>query len=421
MAQPRIAHFKIDWGLYPNADEGPRTIRIFADVPAVDEVTLNLGTELDREWLSNVQTIKIDNSTGLNPITVRTATTRDKLVVPSGSQAYLPFLLGDDTNIVLSRIDPGTVHLNLINMPMPAVIWSTSASGEIVTISGTVATSTVDGANVTQGTTTDAPAAAPATVAPATVIALLKAILNKAAGGGAVTIADGADIAQGSTTDAAITNPATVGTLSSVLRGVLTFVSRIPALGQALMAASLPVTVSSDQSAIAVKAAAAAFSDGSDSTIGLTTSAAVTNPATNATLMAYIRGLLTQATAIIAQLPATLGQKVMANAFAVSIASDQSSVGVVQDGGATGTLTVTAFTAASATVAAANAARKGGALYNNSVNIAYVRLGAAVASAANFTIAVAASAYYELPYNYRGEVRIFSGVATGSWNWTELT
>lgn len=75
-------------------------------------------------------------------------------------------------------------------------------------------------------------------------------------GGGAVTIADGADVAEGATTDVALTSDAN-GTISAKLRGLVKWAfERMPAsLGQKLMAASFPVTLASDQSALAITAA----------------------------------------------------------------------------------------------------------------------------------------------------------------------
>lgn len=72
-------------------------------------------------------------------------------------------------------------------------------------------------------------------------------------GGGAVTIADGSDVAEGATTDAAVVTDA-AGTLSGKLRGLVKWAfERMPAsLGQKTMAASLPVVVASDQSAVPI-------------------------------------------------------------------------------------------------------------------------------------------------------------------------
>lgn len=72
-------------------------------------------------------------------------------------------------------------------------------------------------------------------------------------GGGAATIADGADVAEGSTTDAAVITD-TTGTVSGKLRGLVKWAfERMPAaLGQTTMTASLPVAIASNQSSIPV-------------------------------------------------------------------------------------------------------------------------------------------------------------------------
>lgn len=70
-------------------------------------------------------------------------------------------------------------------------------------------------------------------------------------GVGAVTIADGADVAEGATTDAAVITD-TTGTVSGKIRGLVKWAfERMPvSLGQKAMAASLPVVIASDQSAV---------------------------------------------------------------------------------------------------------------------------------------------------------------------------
>ena len=113
--------------------------------------------------------------------------------------------------------------------------------------SGGGAVTIADGADVAQGTTTDVAWVAGA----GTVISLLKKIASS--GGGAVSIADGSDVAEGATTDAAVVTD-TTGTLSGKMRGLVKWAfERMPtSLGQKAMAASLPVVIASDQSAVPV-------------------------------------------------------------------------------------------------------------------------------------------------------------------------
>lgn len=74
-------------------------------------------------------------------------------------------------------------------------------------------------------------------------------------GGGAVTVADGADVNEGSTADAVIAAGA-AGTVSAKLRRISTDIGTLAtnsaAKGQATMAASVPVAIASDQSAVPV-------------------------------------------------------------------------------------------------------------------------------------------------------------------------
>jgi hypothetical protein len=75
---------------------------------------------------------------------------------------------------------------------------------------------------------------------------------------------------------------------------------------------------------------------------------------------------------------------------------------------ATTTITaVAAGTAAGGTVLASNTSRRGASIYNNSTAICYLALGTAAAST-RFTVALAASSYYEVPFQY-------TGIITGSW------
>lgn len=161
-------------------------------------------------------------------------------------------------------------------------------------------------------------------------------------GGGAVSVSDGADAAQGFTTDAAVVAGA-AGTVSAKLRaisrdmgatstntaGLLTlagFQARVPAPGQAAMAASMPVVVASNQSAIPVSGAVTAVVTAVDGGIASIGAAADTGAST--TLMGRLLSL-------IAKFPTSLGQKTAANSLGVVLASDQPAIPVTGAGGGT--------------------------------------------------------------------------------------
>jgi hypothetical protein len=263
-----------------------------------------------------------------------------------------------------------------------------------------------------------------------TEFALAVRLVGATGGGGPATIADGADVVEGSLADAAVITD-TTGTLSGKLRGLVKWAfERMPtSLGQKVMASSLPVVLSSDQSSIPVTGAffqatqpvSAVNLDIRDLIFAAdkvdvsgSTSVGVTGPLTDAQLRASAvpisaaalplpTGAATEATLATRLAEATfttrintLGQKVAASSTPVVLASDQSSIPV------TGPLTDTQLRAtpvpisgtintktdltpsapsavsvgvASALALAANANRKGLKLINTSNAIISLGLG----------------------------------------------
>ncbi len=99
---------------------------------------------------------------------------------------------------------------------------------------------------------------------------------------------------------------ATEATVANIDTEVTAINTKTPSLGQALMAASVPVAIASDQSTLPISAASLPLPSGA---------------ATESTLVA-----------ISGKLPATLGQKLSAASLSVTIASDQSDIDVAQAG-----------------------------------------------------------------------------------------
>lgn len=120
----------------------------------------------------------------------------------------------------------------------------------------------------------------------------VKTVGGGGGGGGAVTIADGADVAEGATTDVAIISD-TTGTVSGKLRGLVKWAfERMPAsLGQKAMAASLPVVVASDQSAVPVSGSGVFHVD--DNAGSLTVDGTVSIPANSSVNVAQVAGAAT--------------------------------------------------------------------------------------------------------------------------------
>jgi hypothetical protein len=189
--------------------------------------------------------------------------------------------------------------------------------------------SIADGADVAQGTTTDAAWVSGA----GTVIALLKKIAS--AGGSAVSVADGADVTQGALADAKVVGD-TAGSVSAKLRGINTALAGTLTVGTHAVTGPLTDT-QLRASAIPVSAASLPLPTGAalDATIvttnteiGIVTEAAPGTDTASSGLNGRLQRIAQRLTTLIGLLPASLGQKVMASSMAVTVASDQTAIPV---------------------------------------------------------------------------------------------
>lgn len=148
------------------------------------------------------------------------------------------------------------------------------------------------------------------------------------------------------------TGAATAANQATEIASLASIDGKLNSLGQKASAASVPVVVASDQSAIPVSAASLPLPSGAatettlsalntkvpasltvTSTRLLVDGSGVTQPV-SAVSLPLPAGAATSAlqTTLNAQIPTTLGQKTMANSLAVVLASDQSSIGTSQAG-----------------------------------------------------------------------------------------
>lgn len=96
---------------------------------------------------------------------------------------------------------------------------------------------------------------------------------------------------------------------------------------------------------------------------------------------------------------------------------------VTTGGGAatTATRTNVAGSASSTTILAANTAREGATVYNDSTAILFLELGSAAASATNYTIQIGPQGYYEVPFGYTGQLTGIWAAANGNARVTEIS
>jgi hypothetical protein len=96
--------------------------------------------------------------------------------------------------------------------------------------------------------------------------------------------------------------------------------------------------------------------------------------------------------------------------------SNPSSVNVTLPSNTSNTVGRSAVNASttSATLFVFNAARKGATIWNNSTANLYIELGAASSTTSAFAVKITADGYYELPFNYIGQIAGVWDAANGS-------
>jgi hypothetical protein len=109
----------------------------------------------------------------------------------------------------------------------------------------------------------------------------------------------------------------------------------------------------------------------------------------------------------------------MVASLPVVLASDQTSINVKLNS-SSGAVTQVASSATNVTLLASNAARRGAAVYNDSVKKLYVKLGS-VASLTSYTKQLDADEYWEIPFGYTGQIDGLWASAQGNAYVTELT
>lgn len=72
---------------------------------------------------------------------------------------------------------------------------------------------------------------------------------------------------------------------------------------------------------------------------------------------------------------------------------------------ATGTRTQVADTTSDGVILAANANRRGATIFNDSSATLFLGLGTTAVTATNYSVKLLSGAYYEVPYNFTGQVR----------------
>jgi hypothetical protein len=172
---------------------------------------------------------------------------------------------------------------------------------------------------------------------------------------------------------------------------------------------------------------AVTIADGADVALGATTDAAVTNPATNGTVISYLRGLLTRFNANLNSLASEVTAAAILTRLDVNLSTvaTEATLDAIRDvtvaQTTTGTLTAVASNTSAFTLLAANANRRGASIVNSSNTTLRISLSATNPTTTLYTVQLLNGAYYEVPFGYTGIIKGICDAVVDSVNVTEYT
>lgn len=386
------------------------TYNYTADFSTANTYQFDMGTINQLGVFGVVRTMYADNGSNPAALEVSVSGTNQYFTIPAFAQGYFTVIAQDNSLITVDSVGGATdtVNISLSNWDISPNVWYSYGPTNLA------APVKVYGPMTTGLSVAAQSANTPVYIGGKDGTGIFRPILTDNTGAitiagtvnlsGAITIADGGDVAQGSTTDAAVTNPASNATLVALSKGLLT------GIGQSTDGAATGGIVGNTIQQLR----------GLNSTFGQQSSAAVTNPATPATLMSVIKGILTadgQVTDAAVTNPASSGSII---ALLKGLLTGINSLFSWRTS-ATGTQTSVAGAAVDTSILASNANRKGATVYNDSTAILYLLVGTGAASNTVYTLQIAGGGYYEVPFGYTGQIRGIWASATGNARIVEFT
>lgn len=144
---PAIGSQLIDTGIFNGVvpKEGPKGVAIPVPFDNVRK-TFVIQTLLaqSQKFISQIVGVYVDNSANPNPLIITTEVINETIEFPARSQGYLPLLAPKNANITLTSLGATPISIVLLNVPVPAVVWS--ADGSQGAMTGMAGNSGVTGA-----------------------------------------------------------------------------------------------------------------------------------------------------------------------------------------------------------------------------------------------------------------------------------
>lgn len=121
------AVFAVGNGMAPV--KGCRTLPQKLTFPSDGIINFDLTLTQLNDALEFVQSFYYDNSANTSDVSLAVDISNQVLILPAGTQGYLPIIAPGDTRIVLTSVANAVLKLQLLNFPVPAIVWGGSSGG----------------------------------------------------------------------------------------------------------------------------------------------------------------------------------------------------------------------------------------------------------------------------------------------------
>lgn len=131
--------------------EGPKAFPVNADFTNGPEFDLDLSSLQSQGFISQVQTVFVDNSANAAPVDFVCSVSLQHIRIPGNTQGYVNILEPNPPKFKFTCVNPVVVPIYFLNFFMPPDIWGTGVANPTLTytrITGTIAAGGVSQAAV---------------------------------------------------------------------------------------------------------------------------------------------------------------------------------------------------------------------------------------------------------------------------------
>lgn len=105
--------------------EGPKVYAFTLDFTATNSREIDMGGEIEKNFISFIQSVLIDNRLNGQPITIMAEQIGFEYSIPAGKQAYMPVFVTDAAKLTFKTPQAASLVVPIVitNVPVQPYVW----------------------------------------------------------------------------------------------------------------------------------------------------------------------------------------------------------------------------------------------------------------------------------------------------------